>query len=200
MILTKEFLQASDACKEGYRFVLEGGVVGGDYDAAIEYCKTNGQQEYAEWLEQNKNTIASWKAVGISCTKQFGFYCHLTEAFQWFASQQEAIDAIAVAKENYKQEKRNLFPVIFEQINENGDATWTPGAIEVFAEEGDFQVFNQMTGTHTKITGRNAALAKRDEFVDAYCNELPWPLLSNYINENGEMTTDAESVEQSLPR
>ena len=190
MILTKELLKAANACTEGYRFVLEGNVVGGDYDAAIAYCKANGQEEYGIWLEENKNTIAVWRIAEKTMLPHSYKY-----GSEIFANQQDAKNAALAAKQKFKQETKNLFPVVLEQFNENGDATWTPVDIENFENDGDFQVFDQMSGKHTKVTGKENALAKQNEFLDAYCNTLQWKIEVNYADEQGNTTSDWEFAE-----
>lgn len=192
MILTKELLKAANACTEGYRFVLEGNVVGGDYDAAIAYCKANGQEEYGVWLEENKNTIAVWRSAGKTMLPH-SYKCR----DEVFLNKQAAEIGAVSAKQKFKKDSKDLFPVVLEQINENGDSTWTPVDIEKTENEGDFQVFNQTTGMHTKVIGKENALAKRNEFLDAYCDEMKWPIEINYIDEQGNTTSDWEIVNEN---
>lgn len=125
MILTKEFLGDSDSCREGYRFGLENNLIGGDYDYAISFCRNNGHEDFAEWLEGQKNTEKYVRSNGGVITMgAYQVFNPLTGQHTRYETEQEARAALCkVAKDVLSL---HCPTVVQELSNENGDTTWIP--------------------------------------------------------------------------
>ena len=134
MILTKDFLQKTNACTKGYRFVLTAGLVGGDYDEAISYCRANDDGlEYGDWLEEQKNTEAYLRANGteIIMLEKYKVFDPIIGQYIDCASEQEAEEAVLfVAKKIINRCEFNMVRAI---SNENGDEAWTPVPLPLFS-------------------------------------------------------------------
>lgn len=128
MILTKEFLQQTNACTEGYRFVLTAGLVGGDYDEAISYCRANDEGiGYGDWLEEQKKTEAYVRANAteyIIMLEKFKVFDPISGQHIDCASEEEATTTIlVVAKQLLDRYQFNMVRAI---TNEHGDEAWVP--------------------------------------------------------------------------
>lgn len=125
MILTKEFLLQFESCKEGYRFGLENDLINKDYDYAIKFCRENGQEQHAIWLEEQKNTEAYIKFNGVkTMVKAYKVFNPLTGLHETFNTEDEAKIALC---EVAKQVLNTHLPLVVEElINEQGDSTWIP--------------------------------------------------------------------------
>lgn len=132
MILTKEFLQQTNACTDGYRFVLSAGLVGGDYDAAILYCRSNGEVDYGDWLEEQKTTEAYVRANGmeIIMLEKFKVFDPYTGQYTEYASEAEAKAALLLIAQKVIDEHQ--FSLIRAISNEKGDEAWTPISVNSF--------------------------------------------------------------------
>ena len=127
MILTKEFLQQTNACTEGYRFVLSAGLVGGDYDEAISYCRANdGGLGYGDWLAEQKNTSAYVRASGteIIMLETFKVFDPIVGQYvECFSEDEAKAMLLVIAKQLLDRYPFNLVRAI---RNENGDEAWEP--------------------------------------------------------------------------
>jgi hypothetical protein len=132
MILTKEFLQQTNACTDGYRFALSAGLVGGDYDAAILYCRSNGEVDYGDWLEKQKITEAYVRANGTEITmlEKFKVFDPYTGQYTEYASETEAKAALLLVAQKVIDEHQ--FSLIRAISNEKGDEAWTPIPVNSF--------------------------------------------------------------------
>jgi len=195
MILTKELLQSANACTEGFKFGLDNNLINGDYDSAVQFCNDNGQPEFGGWLTDVKNTIEVWRTAGLTFTEhQYRFFNFGTNTFQIFESKDEAITILNSAREDFKLLNKAFFSVVIENVNENGDAVWSFIDIDNYDKDENFQVFNQLTGLHTKIFGKNNAVQLRDQFLNDYCAQQNWILEVNYINDQGDITSNWEAM------
>lgn len=125
MILTKEFLVDVNSCTEGYRYGLENNLIGGDYDSAINFCNTNGQPEFGQWLQEQKSTEAYVRANGsVIIMGAYQVFNPITGQHTRYETETEARNALIevqkVILNNYGA------TIVQELLNEKGDATWIP--------------------------------------------------------------------------
>ena len=123
MILTKKFLQDTDACTEGYRAVLDLNLLGQDYDVATSSLAQNNYSDYAEWLNEQKTTEAYVRANGTEFTMgSYQVFNPLTgqhiECADEASARQTIIDVSNQLLDTYK------ISLIQSMTNENGDQTW----------------------------------------------------------------------------
>lgn len=125
MIVTKEFLGDLEACKEGYRFLLENDYMNKDYDDTINFLRNAQQEDYATWLEEQKNTEKYVRMNGSVFTMgAYQIYNPFTGQHQKYETEEEAKQA---AVELALQVLEQYGPFTNrELINENGDAAWIP--------------------------------------------------------------------------
>lgn len=125
MILTKEFLVTVNSCLPGYRFGLEHDLIGKDYDYAIKYCLENNGEEFAVWLEEQKNTEIYVRLNGVNITMgSFQVFNPLNGNHIKYETEEEARKALV---EIAKQLLETYMPIANQEIfNENGDSTWIP--------------------------------------------------------------------------
>jgi len=123
VILTREFLVTVNSCLPGYRFGLEHDLIGKDYEYAINYCRENGGEEFAIWLEDQKKTEAYVRLNGENITMgAFQVFNPLIGSHVRYETEAEARAAlVAIAKEVLKQHCPHMAQ---ELSNENGDTTW----------------------------------------------------------------------------
>ncbi len=124
MILTKEFLEAQNACAEGIQAAISNNIVGLEYSAAIRAFLEIDQKDFAGWLLEQKSTEAYVRANGREITMgAYQVFNPLTGLHSQYASEAEAKEALARICEaiidNYKP------TVCQELVNENGDSAWT---------------------------------------------------------------------------
>lgn len=128
MILTREFLVTVNSCLPGYRFGLEHNLIGKDYEYAIQYCRDNGGEEFAIWLEEQKKTGAYVRLNGENITMgAFRVFNPLLGQHVRYETEAEARAAmVEIAKEVLKEHAPRM---VQEISNENGDTTWIPTTI-----------------------------------------------------------------------
>lgn len=128
MILTKQFLTTVNSCLPGYRFGLEHDLIGKDYEYAIQYCRENGGEEFAFWLEEQKKTEAFVRLNGENIIMgAYQVFNPLTGVHTRYETEEEARAAmVEIAKEILKI---HCPTVVQELSNENGDTTWIATAI-----------------------------------------------------------------------
>lgn len=129
MILTKEFLSSVSACKEGYAFVLQNGLINQDYDIAIQGCADNGQPDYAEWLKEQKSTAQYVRANGSVIT------VNAYQVFNPLTGKHTRYETVEEAKQGFfeiaKAVLETYTPTVVQEItNEKGDAAWEASTLK----------------------------------------------------------------------
>lgn len=118
-------MQQFEGCTAGYRYGLENKLIPGDYDAAILYCRENGQEDYAVWLEEQKHSEIFVRMNGTIFTMgAYQIYNPFTgqhQKYETLEQAKQAISELALEVINVYGPKTNR-----ELANENGDATWIP--------------------------------------------------------------------------
>ena len=128
MILTKEFLQATDACTEGYRAVLDLNLLGQNYDVAASALAQNNYSDYAEWLNEQKTTEAYVRANGTEIKMgSYKVFNPITATYIDCVDESSVRNAMV---EISKQILANYSIGIVQTItNENGDQAWISATI-----------------------------------------------------------------------
>lgn len=125
MILTKEFLTEFNSCTEGYRFGLENNLIDNDYDAAITFCASNGHQDFADWLIEQKKTEEYVRFNGKVLT--MGAYQVFNPLTGVHTRYETEVEAKAALVEIAKQVLEQHCPTVVQELsNENGDTCWIP--------------------------------------------------------------------------
>ena len=129
MILTKDFLQATNACVEGYVYVRGEGLIGGDYEVAIAHCHADSHSDWGDWLTAQKATEAYVRANGeIIVTDRYKIYDPATGLYQECTDLDDAKSQV-IAQANAHLQQHN-YSVVSIVSNEKGDEAWTNVAFD----------------------------------------------------------------------
>lgn len=129
MILTREFLLDVNSCSEGYRFGLENNLINNDYEEAVVFCATNGHQDFADWLIEQKKTEYYVRNNGSVITMgAYQVFNPLTGTHTRYETENEAKTALIEVATNVL--KTHCPKVVQEIMNENGDTTWIATSLD----------------------------------------------------------------------
>ena len=96
----------------------------------------------------------------------------LIGTFEYFETQAEALAKAAEYKEAYLQQESTRFTAVKEAVY-GDDVTWIPTDLDTEADaNGNYQVFNTLTGTHERtesLTNARQKMAEiKEQFAIAY--------------------------------
>lgn len=83
MIITEEYLNAMEACAEGMDAVNELAICGLDDKAFAQALVKNGYTEYAAWIRQTINSVASIKFLGDYTVTRYMVFNPLTGQYEY---------------------------------------------------------------------------------------------------------------------
>lgn len=113
-------------------------------------------------------------------------------------SREEAEQELSIVREQYLEQIKDRFTTTKETVDEEGHVTWIGVDLDNSEEEGTYNVFNTLDGTHNKVEGKAAALSLRSEFyrllLENYglfeiteCEEIP-------VNPLDKMVESPETI------
>ena len=126
MILTKEYMRAYGACPEGYELAIKSGHIGKSIDEAIAYCRSIGENGFADDLEATKKTetYVRFNAQEITRMEKYMVFNPLTGQHIAYpnlgAAKRGAQEVAKAVLEHYQ------ISVVQAISNEKGDEAWTP--------------------------------------------------------------------------
>ena len=187
MILTKEFLQAINACAEGYRFGLENNIMGLEYEQAIAQCLERGENDYALFLESSKNTLEAVMFSGIVESGDYVVIDPSDGARHRFENISDAQAKIEEIKTNFMLARVDCFAVNHVQQIEGGGEISTPVDLSTTEHADSFAVFNTFTGLYEPLQDKQAALARVQELKQQFwaANESAFRLWQEVKNSEG---------------
>lgn len=90
MIISAEFLQATNACEPGMAAVHELGIIGLEYNEFTQTLIQNGYTEFAAWTRQAARSAAAIKFLGDYTVVKYMVLNPLTGQYQDAADEQAA--------------------------------------------------------------------------------------------------------------
>jgi hypothetical protein len=169
MILTKEFLQKTDACKEGYQACLENDLIGKEYNDVIFYFYNNGFKDYADWLLEQKNTIIYIKESGNVIVNGYRI-----QPFNEYSKIYDTIESLMEdyqnAKNTWKEKNKHTISVVISITDAKGNETWKDIDINSYIPIGDekFKVFNTNNGLYETFFTMEDAKVRHNFFVQEF--------------------------------
>lgn len=119
MILTKELLQANEACKEGYRFALGHDLIGRPLKEVVSVCEDLGEYDYALYVESlmGKREISIMPGKIQVFNPKTGLHTSASSTEEAIALYQDIAEKILAA---------HMPQVVVEGVDGNGRQKWVP--------------------------------------------------------------------------
>jgi hypothetical protein len=196
MILTKEFLQKTDACKEGYQAGLENDLIGKPYDEVISYFYNNGFKDYADWLLEQKNTDIYIKESGNVIINGY--------RIQPFSEYSKIYDTIESLMEDYQNAKniwieKNKHTISVDSVSTDakGNETWKNIDINSYIPIGDekFKLFNTNNGLYETFSTIEDAKVRHGFFVQEFEQQLNTSIFVEQRITNNENNEAWEKID-----
>ena len=176
IIITKELMQAIDACPIGPNFFTTMNLWGLEEKVVLERMAEANMVAERDWWLQTKATAVGMEAIKAHCDPNYytlgGFrVCALNG--EKAATCATLNEALALAEQKLSQivnAQENLFHVNHASANASGDATWKLVDLEATLFLDGFQVFNPMTGTYINNLTASEARSKLMEIKQQWCN------------------------------
>ena len=191
MILTKEFLQKTDACKEGYQACLENDLIGKPYDEVISYFYNNGFKDYADWLLEQKNTVIYIEESGNLIINGYRI-----QPFNKYPKIYNTVESLTEdyqnAKNKWIEENKYIISVDIAITDINGNETWKNIDLNSYIPIGNekFKVFNTNNGSYETFSTIEDAKVKHNFFVQEFeqlINKAIYVEQGITSNENNEV-------------
>jgi len=169
MILTKEFLQKTDACKGGYQVALENNLIGKPYDEVISYLYNNGFKDDADWLLDQKNTVIYIKESGNVIINGYRI-----QPFDIYSKIYNTVESLVEdyqnAKNKWIEENKHTISVDSVITDINGNETWKNIDLNSYIPIGDekFKVFNANSGLYETFSTIEDAKVRHNFFVQEF--------------------------------
>jgi len=90
--------------------------------------------------------------------------------FVYADSRADAEYQLRLVQEQFLTQEAGRFTVA-QEISVDDGVSWVNVDLSSADEDGVYQVFNTLTGKHTKVKGRTAAIEKQREFKQAFLND-----------------------------
>ena len=191
MILTKEFLQKTDDCKEGYQACLENDLIGKPYDEVISYFYNNGFKDYADWLLEQKNTVIYIEESGNLIINGYRI-----QPFNKYPKIYNTVESLTEdyqnAKNKWIEENKYIISVDIAITDINGNETWKNIDLNSYIPIGNekFKVFNTNNGSYETFSTIEDAKVKHNFFVQEFeqlINKAIYVEQGITSNENNEV-------------
>lgn len=190
MILTKEFLQKTDACKEGYQACLENDLIGKPYDEVISYFYNNGFKDYADWLSEQKNTV-----IYIKGSANVTVNGYRIQPFNEYSKIYNTIESLMEdyqnAKNTWKEKNIHTISVVISNTDAKGNEAWKNININSYIPISDekFKIFNTNNGLYETFSTIEDAKVRHNFFVQEFEQRISVAVLVEQRitdNENNE--------------
>lgn len=169
MIITKEMICAVDACASSMPD-LDAYIALYGEDKDFKEIKRIILRDHPEWAY-----LVQWLMTKVPAFIQMGEHSfvseyrvlHVSGEFSYHTSIE---DAITAKKEEILNQTTHIIDqaiIVHEEKHDNEDITWHIVDVLNCPDDGNFQVFNPLTGSHEKVIGKENAVNKQKEIKNA---------------------------------